>query len=380
MRTYATVRGTFWVRGSGKRLRGNPEAQVLAMYLMTCCQGTLCGLFSIALPTIAHETGLPLERLPELFEAIGEIAKYDPDEELCWVPNAAREQIGETMAPKDKRRGGLLRELKQFEGHAFHREFIQLYWEAYSLEKPSPSQGVTVDGACPLEGASKGDPLSLPTPGLGQGQGLGPDQVRGGAGGDPEPEPTRLPTRRADAERIPIELRCRLALQNPHDADHASPGQWPEVRAVAEAFHAAMGFRKPRLGGMSDAGVRAIIERFAEGYEPDELVRAVTAAPGQPMFRDGRPKGLASLTAEVVRRLVEGAPKTQGDPAATDAAAAARRAAEQRREESRRRAREALFGARATLGAPPPQRRVTGAATAEQSPSSEVTDAREVES
>lgn len=192
MRTYATVRGTFWVRGSGKRLRGNPEAQVLAMYLMTCCQGTLCGLFSIALPTIAHETGLPLERLPELFEAIGEIAKYDPDEELCWVPNAAREQIGETMAPKDKRRGGLLRELKQFEGHAFHREFIQLYWEAYSLEKPSPSQGVTVDGVYPLEGASEGEPLSLPTPGLGQGlgQGLGPDQVTGGCrGGLPRPPP-----------------------------------------------------------------------------------------------------------------------------------------------------------------------------------------------
>lgn len=380
MRTYATVRGTFWVRGSGKKLRGNPEAQVLAMYLMTCCQGTLCGLFSIALPTIAHETGLSLERLPELFADIGEIAKYDPEEELCWVPNAAREQLGETMAPKDKRRVGLLRELKQFEGHAFHREFIQLYWEAYSLEKPSPSQGVTVDDACTLEGASKGHPLSRPTLGQGQGQGLGHDQVRGGAGGGPEPEPTRLPTSRADAERIPIELRCRLALQNPHDADHASPGQWPEVRAVAEAFHAAMGFRKPRLGGMSDAGVRAIIERFAEGYGPDELVRAVAAAPGQPMFRDGRPKGLASLTAEVVRRLVEGAPKTQGDPAATDAAAAARRAAEQRREESRRRAREELFGAQATLGAPPPQRRVTGAATAEQSPSSKVTDAREVES
>lgn len=46
---------------------------------------------------------------------------------------------------------------------------------------------------------------------------------------------------------------------------------------------------------------------------------------------------------------------------------AARLAAERRREESRRRAREALLGAQATLGAPPPQKRVTGAATAEQS-------------
>ncbi len=227
MRTYATVRGTFWVRGSGKKLRGNPEAQVLAMYLMTCCQGTLCGLFSIALPTIAHETGLALDRLPELFADIGEIAKYDPEEELCWVPNAAREQIGEMMAPKDKRRGGLLRELKQFEGHVFHREFIQLYWEAYALEKPSPSQALTVDDACPLEGASEGEPLSLPAPGLGQGQGLGHDQVTGGAGGDARetlPSAGRVPCP-PDLELTAAE-RAQLALSPgiPAEAiDRATP-------------------------------------------------------------------------------------------------------------------------------------------------------------
>lgn len=372
MRTYATVRGTFWVRGSGKKLRGNPEAQVLAMYLMTCCQGTMCGLFNIALPTIAHETGLAPERLPELFAEIEEIAKYDPEDELCWVPNAAREQIGEKLAAKDKRRGGLLRELKQFEGHAFHREFIQLYWEAYTLENPSSSQAPPDDAACPMEGASKGYPASLQA--LGQGQGQGLDQVRGVQGGTGDPEPTRLPTRRADAERIPVQLRCQLALRNPHDADHASPGQWPEVRAVAEAFHAAMGFREPRLGGMGDSGVRAIIERLAEGYTPDELQRAMALAPKQPMFRDGRPKGLASLTAEVVRRLVEGVPKAQGDAAPADeVAAAARRAAEQRKAESKRRARAELLGAQdGALGsAQPPgatknQKRVLGPLRAEQ--------------
>lgn len=192
MRTYATVRGTFWVRGSGKKLRGNPEAQVLAMYLMTCCQGTLCGLFSIALPTIAHETGLSLERLPELFADIGEIAKYDPEEELCWVPNAAREQLGEKLAEKDKRRAGLLRELKQFEGHKFHQEFNELYGEAYSLERlVRPSEGASEDESCPLEAPSKEHPSSAATPGLGLGLGL--DLVRGGAGGEPDDRPGPCP-------------------------------------------------------------------------------------------------------------------------------------------------------------------------------------------
>lgn len=224
--------------------------------------------------------------------------------------------------------------IRTFKGH----QFINNREPASSLPDPqetvSSCEDARVTGASPTrDGRAPDAPIpSLPDP---------DPFPKGGAGGNPEPEPTRLPTRRADAERIPIELRCRLALRNPHDADHASPGQWPEVRAVAQAFHAAMGFGKPRLGGMGDSGVRAIVERFAEGYGLDELERAMAAAPSQPMFQGGKPKGLASLTAEVVRRLVEGTPRVPEGPDA-ETAAAARKAAEARRAESLRRAREEL--------------------------------------
>lgn len=331
MRTYATVRGTFWVRGSGKKLRGNPEAQVLAMYLMTCCQGTLCGLFSIALPTIAHETGLRLERIPELLADISEIAKYDPEEELCWVPNAAREQIGEKLAAKDKRRAGLLRELKQFEGHKFHQEFTDLYGEAYALEGHTrPSEGAVGDELCPLEAPSKGHPASAATPGLGQGLGL--DQVRGVQGGD-GPE--------GDA-RVPCPPDLALSEAQATNREMAGCPRWAQ-EAITRSFVGRY---------LADPDDRRTLATWRKCLDV-----AIGTTWSDPNKRPQRP--------------AESSP---------DAAAAARRAAEQRREESRRRAREALLVAHATLGAPPPQRRVTGAATAEQSPSSKVTDAREVES
>lgn len=134
MRAYGIIKSTFWLRGSGKRLRGNPEAQVLALYLMTCSQGTMCGIFHVALPTVAHDTGIALIRIAELLVTLDEIVTYDPDEELCWIPNAAREQVGVSLSMKDKKRPGVLRELKQFGHHPFVGEFLRLYMEPYLLD------------------------------------------------------------------------------------------------------------------------------------------------------------------------------------------------------------------------------------------------------
>ena len=58
MRDYGTVAPTFWTRGTGKALRGNADAQLMALYLCTCPNATVTGLFYLPLVTIMHETGL----------------------------------------------------------------------------------------------------------------------------------------------------------------------------------------------------------------------------------------------------------------------------------------------------------------------------------
>ncbi len=158
MRAFSTIKSTFWTMGSGKRLRGDPEAQVLALYLMTCSQGTMCGIFSVALPTIAHETGIPLEVIPSVLKKIRDIVVYDTTEELCWIPNSSRVQIGK-MTSKDKRRPGLIRELNQFGSHPFVGEFFRLYSEEFGLEPSELAFREVMSSVpvCPMQECEMGD-------------------------------------------------------------------------------------------------------------------------------------------------------------------------------------------------------------------------------
>lgn len=45
MRDYGSVSPQFWIGKTGKALRGKPEAQLLALYLMTCPHANMIGVF-----------------------------------------------------------------------------------------------------------------------------------------------------------------------------------------------------------------------------------------------------------------------------------------------------------------------------------------------
>ncbi|MFT3789627.1 MAG: hypothetical protein QM741_00825 [Rudaea sp.] len=61
MRDYGKVSPQFWIGKTGKRLRGNLEAQIVAMYLMTAPAASMTGVYYCPLVSIAHETGLDAE-------------------------------------------------------------------------------------------------------------------------------------------------------------------------------------------------------------------------------------------------------------------------------------------------------------------------------
>ena len=115
MRDYGRVAPTFWMRGSGKKLRGNPRAQLVALYLFTSPASTMIGIYHLAIPTMAHETGLPLDDAKRALAEICAqgIAKYDPDAELVYLPEGAKYQIGEHLKPGDKRVRGIEAALAQ---------------------------------------------------------------------------------------------------------------------------------------------------------------------------------------------------------------------------------------------------------------------------
>jgi hypothetical protein len=138
MRPYAQVQPTFWVRGSGKELRGQNDAQLVCLYLFTGPHSNMIGLYFVSLPVIAHEIGMPVERVLNALDRLHavDIAHYDQEAELVWLPEGANIQLGRTLAPRDNRRAGLLKELEAVHDHPFGVLFLEKYAAAYHLEAP----------------------------------------------------------------------------------------------------------------------------------------------------------------------------------------------------------------------------------------------------
>lgn len=88
MRDYAKVGPKFWIGATGKKLRAaGPEAQIVALYLMTSPHANMLGLYYIPKMFIAHETGLGLEAASKGLQRGIEagFCEYDEASEMVWV-------------------------------------------------------------------------------------------------------------------------------------------------------------------------------------------------------------------------------------------------------------------------------------------------------
>jgi hypothetical protein len=154
MRDYAVVKPQFWTGETGRRLRNKgPEALLVGMYLMTCPNSTMLGLFYLPLVTIAHETGLTLEGARKGLQGAAEVdfARYDPASETVWVLEMATYQVAETLKPRDRRWTGVVRELATWRKSPFFADFVARYKVPYNL----PDNLAAEPLASPLEAPCK---------------------------------------------------------------------------------------------------------------------------------------------------------------------------------------------------------------------------------
>jgi hypothetical protein len=180
VRDYAVVKPRFWTGRTGRALRTDRSAQVLALYLMTSPHANLIGLYYLPLPTIAYETGLSEQEIAEALNvlAAADFAFYDAGEEMILVLNLAREQVGEVLTEGDKRRRAVLREVESVRRSRLLPQFLAQYAQSYRLE--APSMPLPRGELAPTKGAicpPDPDPVHAPDPD----PVLVPDQ--GGAGG-----------------------------------------------------------------------------------------------------------------------------------------------------------------------------------------------------
>ena len=137
MRDYGKVSPQFWIGETGKLLRGNPESQVLALYLMTNPHATMTGVFHCPIIYMAHETGLSIEGASKGLARLIEVGfcEYDEPSESVFVIKMAMYQIADSLKSDDKRVLGLRKDVEKMLPARFQQRFTEVYGGRFNLLK-----------------------------------------------------------------------------------------------------------------------------------------------------------------------------------------------------------------------------------------------------
>ena len=151
MRDYGKVSPLFWTRGTGKALRGNPEAQIVALYLMSAPTSNMIGLYYLPVATIAHDTGLPFEGASKGLQRASEggLCTYNEGTEMVFVHTMAPRQLGleddESLSPRDNRVKAIIKLMRECGCPELLQLFYEKYRERLCLPEPwweAPSKGL----------------------------------------------------------------------------------------------------------------------------------------------------------------------------------------------------------------------------------------------
>lgn len=135
MRDYGVVSPKFWTGSTGKALRGDAEAQVLALYLMTCPHASMIGVYHCPVLYMAHETGLSMEGASKALQRLsdGGFCAYDEGSETVFVYRMASFQIADEMKPGDNRIKAVVKALRNVPVDRFVAGFLERYGDAFGL-------------------------------------------------------------------------------------------------------------------------------------------------------------------------------------------------------------------------------------------------------
>lgn len=152
MRDYGKIAPQFWTGTTGRALRKDRDAQIVALYLMTSPHATMLGIFQCPIAYIAHETGLPSEGASKGLQKLQELGfcSFDEEADLVWVHEMARFQVGASLKPKDNRVAWLNREFRTLPASPLISAFLARYGEAYCLDR----EGVETPSETPLPSPS----------------------------------------------------------------------------------------------------------------------------------------------------------------------------------------------------------------------------------
>jgi len=146
MRDYGKVSSQFWTGKTGKSLRGDAEAQLLALYLMTSPHSNMIGVYHCPIMYMAYETGMTIEGASKALQSLIEagFCTFDEDDEVVWVHALLAHQTGCGLSPKDNRVKSVQKQFAGISQHLIKQGFFEKYKKDFYLgdwpENTSPLQ------------------------------------------------------------------------------------------------------------------------------------------------------------------------------------------------------------------------------------------------
>ncbi len=136
MRDYGRVSPRFWIGETGKALRGKPDAQLLALYLMTSPHATMIGLYHCPIVYMAHETGMTIEGASKALQSLieADFCTFDDANEYVFVHQFALHQIGDELSENDKRCKGVENELAKVPKGQCWQAFVLRYGDIFHIK------------------------------------------------------------------------------------------------------------------------------------------------------------------------------------------------------------------------------------------------------
>ncbi len=249
MRDYAKVLPRFWTGGTGKKLRGQQDAQLLALYLMTAPAASMTGLYNVSVPTMANDTGITENRVRAALLRLQHegFSHYDEEEELVWVVNMAVVQVGEELNTGDNRIKGVIREVMTFRPHRFAAMFWQEHAQRFTL------------GACPFNATST--PFEAPSK---------PPEAPFEAPSDP------LRSQEQDQDQDQEQEQDTASLREPatSKAKKTKPAK-PSLHSEVTAAFVALWTEHYRTAYQPTPSDRSQLGRFLNEFDPAETQRLI---------------------------------------------------------------------------------------------------------
>lgn len=252
MRDFSKMTHRFWTGETGKSLRGDLPAQVLAAYLITSGHSTMLGVYYCPLAFMAYETGLDNEGATKALERLCKegFCTFEAHSEVIWVHEMARFQIDESLKPTDNRVAGVRKQFAQMAEGRIKTGFHAKYKDLFHLGEYTPKPADYQRKESPLEATPK------PEEGTGTEEGAGAKTVR---------SPADLKTPPVAKAAGPKDSACD---QNETELQKACKATWI---AYATAYFDRYGTEPVRNAKVS-SNVKQFVQRV--GFADSPLVAA----------------------------------------------------------------------------------------------------------